>query len=55
MFVVTYDFQHGYWTNSKKIKNSTLLEVPNNSVAKDEWFYDVPLENWKLVDLTEPF
>ena len=55
MFVLTHDFNHAYWTNSDFVKESPLMEIPNKAVAKDEWFYDVPMDKWKLVDLTEPF
>ena len=55
MFVVTHDFQHAYWITADKVKAAPLMEIPNKAVQKDEWFYDVPMDQWKLVDLTEPF
>lgn len=55
MFVVTSDFANAYWTFSENIKTSPLKEIPNRAVAKNEWFYDVPITMWKLVDLTQKF
>jgi len=55
MFVVTYDFENAYWTTADQVKKAPLKEIPNRAVSKDEWFYDVPIEEWKLVDLTEKF
>jgi len=55
MFVVTYDFENAYWTTADQVKKAPLKEIPNRAVSKDEWFYDVPIHEWKLVDLTEKF
>jgi hypothetical protein len=32
-----------------------LIEVPNTAVSKGEYFYDVPKNMWKFVDLREIF
>ena len=40
---------------ANKIKDCPLIEVPNRAVARDEHFYDVPKDLWKIVDLTELF
>ena len=55
MFVVTRDFENAYWIDATNVKQAPLKEIPNKAVQKDEWFYDVPIEQWKLVDLTELF
>ena len=55
MFVVTRDFKNAYWTDAKNVQESPLMEIPNRAVKKDEWFYDVPIKKWKLIDLTELF
>ena len=55
MFVVTYDFQNAYWTTANEVQKAPLKEIPNRAVSKDEWFYDVPMDVWKFVDLTEKF
>lgn len=55
LFVVTRDFQNAYWCKVENVKKSPLIEVPNNSVKKDEFFYDVPITCFKYVDLTELF
>ena len=55
IFVVTRDFQNAYWCNVEHVKSSPCIEVPNRSMPKDEFFYDVPITCFKYVDLTELF
>jgi hypothetical protein len=55
MYVVTRNLTHAYWVRASKIKQCPLIEVPNTAVARDEYFYNVPKNLWKLVDLTEVF
>jgi len=55
MYVVTRNLTHAYWVRANKIKECPLIEVPNTAVAKDEYFYNVPKNLWKLVDLTKVF
>jgi hypothetical protein len=55
MYVVTKNLTHAYWIRASKIKDCPLVEVPNTAVAKDEYFYDVPTNMWKFVDLRDVF
>ena len=55
MYVVTRDLSHAYWIRADKIKNCPIIEVPNTAVAREEYFYDVPKNLWKYVDLRELF
>ena len=55
MYVVTADLTHAYWIRASKIKEFTPIEVPNTAVAQGEYFYDVPKNLWKYVDLRELF
>jgi hypothetical protein len=55
MYVVTRDLSHAYWIRADKIKDCSVIEVPNTAVAREEYFYDVPKNLWKYVDLRELF
>ena len=55
MYVVTRDLTHAYWIRANKIKECSIIEVPNTAVAREEYFYDVPKKLWKFVDLREIF
>ena len=55
MYVVNRPLTHAYWIRANKIQDSPLLEVPNKEVRRNEYFYDVPKNLWKIVDLTELF
>lgn len=55
MYVVTRDLTHAYWIRANKIKYCPLREIPNKAVANEEYFYDVPKQLWKFVDLREIF
>lgn len=54
-FVVSADFKHGLYTNTENIEQSPRIEVKNTAISKGEYFYDVPLEKWQYVDLTDIF
>ena len=49
--VVNRDFNKIMFCASEIIKQSNLIEVPNKSVPKDEYFYDVPLEEWYVYNI----
>ena len=49
------DLTHAYWIRADKIKDCLVIEVPNTAVAREEYFYDVPKNLWKYVDLRELF
>ena len=36
---------------SEVIRQYDKVEVPNKSVPRGEYFYDVPIENWYVYDL----
>ena len=55
VFVVTRDFKNAYWCKAENIKESPVREIPNRAVSEKEFFYDVPIEHFTLVDLTELF
>jgi hypothetical protein len=55
MYVVTPDLTHAYWIRANKIKECPVIEVRNSEVPQGEYFYDVPVELWNWVDLTELF
>ncbi len=55
IFVTTRDFENAYWCKADDVKNSPLIEVPNRAVKRNEYFYDVPIELFQYVDLTELF
>ena len=51
--VVNRDFNKIMFCTSEIIKQSNLIEVPNKSVPKDEYFYDVPIEQWHIYNERE--
>ena len=54
-FALTHDLSHAYWCQAKIAKNYPLVEVKNFEVPNGEMFYDIPIERFKYVDLTELF
>lgn len=54
-FALTQDLTHAYWCHAKVAKDYPLIEVKNFEVPNGEMFYDIPVERFKYVDLTEPF
>jgi len=55
IFVVTRDFKNAYWCKAEDVKAALLIEVPNRSVKREEYFYDVPITKFQYIDLTESF
>ena len=53
MCVVNHYQKWAYWINSERIMESPVIEVKNRAVAKDEYFYDVPTDAWRLFELDE--
>jgi hypothetical protein len=53
MFAVNYLLKYAYWIDVETIKESPVMEVQNTAVATDEYFYDVPVSKWRLVDLND--
>jgi hypothetical protein len=54
-FAVADDMEHGYWCKSADIVRAPLIEVGNKYVNGGEYFYDVPVEFFKYVRLTDKF
>ena len=54
-FALTQDLTHAYWCQAKVAKSYPLIEVKNFEVPNGELFFDIPVSQFKYVDLTEPF
>jgi hypothetical protein len=54
-FALTHDLIHAYWMKAELMKKCPLIEVKNTEVPAGEFFFDVPIQHFKYVDLTEPF
>ena len=54
-FALTHDLTHAYWMKAALAEKCPLIEVKNFEVASGELFFDVPIEHFKYVDLTELF
>jgi len=52
-FALTQNMTHAYWINGEKALNYPQCEIKDD--IKHEFYYDVPIELFKFVDLTEPF
>jgi hypothetical protein len=52
---VTNDFKHAYICDAKDIVASPVKEISNIHVTQGEYFYDVPIDKFKLVNLELPF
>ena len=52
---VTNDFKHAYICGAKDIVTSPIKEISNVHVEQGEYFYDVPVDRFKLVNLELPF
>lgn len=50
-FAVSKDLRTAWWCKSEDILESPLVEVKNKDVANGEYFYDVPLNKFKKVNL----
>ena len=46
--VVNKDFDKLMFCRSEVIRQYNLIEVPNKSVPEGEYFYDVPIEKWRI-------
>lgn len=49
--VVNKDYTKVMFCSSNVITRFMPVEVPNNSISKDEYFYNVPLEHWKVYNV----
>jgi hypothetical protein len=54
-FALTQDLSHAYWCRADIAKKYPLVEVKNFEVPNGELFFDVPVKQFKYVDLTAPF
>ena len=52
-FALTQNMTHAYWIKGEKTTNYPQCEIKDD--IKHEFYYDVPIELFKFVDLTEPF
>ena len=55
MCVVNQYQKWAYWIDTEKILEADVIEVKNRAVAKNEYFFDVPTEHWRLFELDEPW
>ena len=51
--VVNKDFDKLMFCKSEVIRQYNLIEIPNKSVPEGEYFYDVPIEKWRIYDIGE--
>jgi len=51
--VVNKDFDKLMFCRSEIIRQYNLIEVPNKSVPEGEYFYDVPIEKWRIYNTEE--
>ena len=51
--VVNKDFDKIMFCRSEVIRQYNLIEVPNKSVPEGEYFYDVPIEKWRIYNIGE--
>ena len=51
--VVNKDFNKLMFCRSEIIRQYNLIEVPNKSVPEGEYFYDVPIEKWRIYNTGE--
>jgi hypothetical protein len=54
-FALTQDLAHAYWCHAKVAKGYPLIEVKNFEVPTGEMFFDIPVEKFKYVNLTDQF
>lgn len=50
-FAVANDLKTAWWCTAEDILGSPLIEVKNKDVANGEYFYDVPIQKFRCVDL----
>ena len=51
--VVNKDFDKIMFCRSEVIRQYDLVEIPNKSVPEGEYFYDVPIEKWRIYNIGE--
>jgi len=51
--VVNKDFDKIMFCRSEVIRQYNLIEVPNKSVPEGEYFYDVPIDKWRIYNIGE--
>jgi len=51
MFALNDDLNYGYMCTSEKILNCNKVEVKNKYVVQNEYFYDVPIEYFRYIEL----
>jgi hypothetical protein len=54
-FALTHDLSHAYWLKAELVEKCPLIEVKNREVPSGEFFFDVPVRWFKLVNLTDLF
>ena len=50
-FAVTRSLRYAYWCKATDILLSPVVEIKNKYVENNEYFYDVPINKFKLVTL----
>lgn len=50
-FVVSKSLKKAWWCKTEEILESPLIEVKNKAVPEGEYFYDVPVDKFRCVDL----
>ena len=49
-FAVTKSLSYGYWCKADAVLSSPVVEIKNKYVANNEYFYDVPISKFTLVN-----
>lgn len=52
-FAVTKSLKYGYWCKADAVLSSPIVEIKNKYVANNEYFYDVPINRFTLVDFSD--
>jgi len=52
-FALTKDMQSAYWIETEKISKHPIKEISNYKVPRGEMFYDVPTNEFVLINLGE--
>jgi Holliday junction resolvase-like predicted endonuclease len=50
-FAVTKSLKYAYWCKAEDITSSPIIEIKNKYVANNEYFYDVPVNKFRLASL----
>lgn len=50
-FAVTRSLRYAYWCKATDVLASPVIEIKNKYVASNEYFYDVPINKFKLINL----